>query len=80
MTFEQLPVGSTSTEDEENIGEVVTMVDVLEDGKVMEENAKVLNSIVAGLHYTQTSGSARGRLRECLQLQQWLSFQVNPRS
>ena len=41
MTFEQLPVGSTSTEDEENIGEVVTMVDVLEDGKVMEENAKV---------------------------------------
>ena len=41
MTFEQLPVESTSTEDEENIGEVVTMVDVLEDGKVMEENAKV---------------------------------------
>jgi len=42
MTFEQLPVGYTSTEDEENIGEVVTMVDVLEDGKVMEENAKAV--------------------------------------
>ena len=79
MTFEQTPGGSGpgSPGDEADMGEVVTMVDVLQDGRDMEENAKVLNSIVAGLHYTQTSGSARGRLRECLQLQQWLSFQVN---
>ena len=56
MTFEQTPGGSgpgSPPEEEEDAGEVVTMVDVLKDGRDMEENAKVLNSIVAGLHYTQ---------------------------
>ena len=64
MTFEQLPVGSTSTEDEENIGEVVTMVDVLEDGKVMEENAKVQAGCKHELVLTMSrnSGCVRGSL------------------
>ena len=45
MTFEQTPSGSGpgSPGDEADVGEVVTMVDVLNDGKDMEENAKVLN-------------------------------------
>ena len=68
MTFEQTPGGSGpgSPGDEADVGEVVTMVDVLKDGRDMEENAKVLNSIVTGLHHTQTLGGARGCLRECL--------------
>ena len=43
MTFEQTPGGSGpgSPGDEADVGEVVTMVDVLKDGRDMEENAKV---------------------------------------
>ena len=46
MTFEQTPGGSgpgSPPEEEEDAGEVVTMVDVLKDGRDMEENAKVHN-------------------------------------
>jgi len=44
MTFEQTPSGSGpgSPGDEADVGEVVTMVDVLNDGKDMEENAKAV--------------------------------------
>ena len=79
MTFEQTPGGSGpgSPGDEADVGEVVTMVDVLQDGRDMEENAKVLNSKCNRVsNNIQISGSARGCLRECLQLQQWLPFQV----
>ena len=46
MTFEQTAGGSApgSPGDEADVGEVVTMVDVLKDGRDMEENAKVQNS------------------------------------
>ena len=47
MTGEQMPSGSgpgSPAGDEAEVGEVVTMVDVLQDGKDMEENAKVQNS------------------------------------
>ena len=71
MTFEQTPGGSGpgSPGDEADVGEVVTMVDVLKDGRDMEENAKVLNSKCNRSASYIISGSARGCLRECLQLQ-----------